>query len=64
MKCLATLTENPKNVDKDIVKTHLSQFISLKSILINNSNQKSLQRNYLIIFNHILHHTVLEPNVK
>lgn len=64
MKCLATLTENQKNIDTDIVKIYLSQLISLTPILMNNSNEKTLQRNYLIILNHILHYTVLEPNVK
>lgn len=64
MKCLAALTENQKNIDKDIVKIYLSQLISLTPILMNNSNEKTLQQNYLIILNHILHYTVLEPNVK
>lgn len=64
MKCLSLLTENPKNVDKDLIKTYLSQLVTLKTILTNNSNEKSLQRNYLIILNHILHHSILLPNVK
>lgn len=64
MKCLAALTENQKNIDKDIVKIYLTQLISLTPILMNNSNEKTLQQNYLIILNHILHYTVLEPNVK
>lgn len=64
MKCLTLLTENPKNIDKDLVKIYLSQFISLKTILINNINEKSLQRSYLIVLNHILHYTILVPNVK
>lgn len=64
MKCLTLLTENPKNIDKDLVKIYLSQFISLKTILMNNINEKSLQRSYLIVLNHILHYTILVPNVK
>lgn len=64
MKCLSLLTENPKNVDKDHLKVYLSQLFTLKTILANNSNEKSLQRNYLIILNHILHHSILLPNVK
>lgn len=64
MKCLTVLTENKKNIDKDLVKTYLSQIISLNTILMNNSYGKSLQRNYLAILNHILHHTILVPNVK
>ncbi|CAI6350539.1 unnamed protein product [Macrosiphum euphorbiae] len=63
MKCLTLLTENPKNIDKDFVKIYLSQFISLKTILMNNLNEKSLQRSYLIVLNHILHHTILVPNI-
>lgn len=64
MKCLALLTENSKNIDKDIVNLYLTQFISLKTCLMDNSREKSLQRSYLSILNHILHHTILEPNVK
>lgn len=64
MKCLTLLTENTKHIDKDIVKIYLSQFISLKTIMTNNSNDKSLQRSYLTVLNHILHHTILIPNVK
>ncbi|KAL4141348.1 hypothetical protein QTP88_004003 [Uroleucon formosanum] len=63
MKCLTLLTENPKNIDKDLVKIYLSQFISLKTILMNNINEKSLQRSYLIVLNHILHYTILVPNI-
>lgn len=64
MKCLTLLTENPKNIDKDLVKTYLSQFISLKTIIMNNSNEKSLQQSYLTVLNHMLHCTILVPNVK
>lgn len=64
MKCLTLLTENTKLIDKDIVKMYLSQFISLKTIVTNNSNEKNLQRSYLTVLNHILHHTILIPNVK
>ncbi|CAH1714893.1 unnamed protein product, partial [Aphis gossypii] len=63
MKCLTLLTENTKHIDKDIVKMYLSQFISLKTIVTNNSNDKSLQRSYLTVLNHILHHTILIPNI-
>jgi len=61
MKCLTILTENPKNVDTDCCKLYLSQLVSLKTIL---TNEKSLQRRYLIILNHILHYTILVPNVR
>lgn len=64
MKCLAVLTENPEFIDPDFVEMYLSQFISFKTILMNNSNEKSLLRNYLVILNHILHHTILIPDVK
>lgn len=64
MKCLTILTENKNNIDKDFVNIYLSQIISLKTMLMNNSNGKSLQRSYLMILNHILHHTILMPNVK
>lgn len=63
MKCLTLLTENPKNVDKNLVKLFLSQLLPLKTILMNSCNEKSLLRSYLIILNHILHHTILIPNV-
>ncbi|KAL5241549.1 hypothetical protein ACI65C_008959 [Semiaphis heraclei] len=63
MKCLTLLTENPKNIDKDLVKTYLSQFISLKTIIMNNSNEKSLQQSYLTVLNHMLHCTILVPNI-
>ncbi|XP_022163641.1 uncharacterized protein LOC111029096 isoform X2 [Myzus persicae] len=63
MKCLTLLTENSKNINKDLVKMYLSQFISLKTILMNNSNEKSLQRNYLTVLNHMLHFTILVPNI-
>jgi len=61
MMCLTVLTENPKNVDTDLSKLYLSQLVSLKTIL---TNEKSLQRRYLIILNHILHYTILLPNVR
>lgn len=64
MKCLALLAENSKNIDKDIVNLYLTQFISLKTFVTDNSCDKSLQRSYLSILNHILHHTILVPNVK
>lgn len=64
MKCLTLLTENTKHIDKDLVKMYLSQFISLKTIVTNSSNEKSLQRSYLTVLNHILHYTILIPNVK
>ncbi|VVC32290.1 Armadillo-type fold,Armadillo-like helical [Cinara cedri] len=63
MKCLTVLTENKKNIDNNLVKTYLSQIMSLKTILMNNSGEKNLQRNYLKILNHILHHTILVPNI-
>lgn len=61
MKCLTLLTENPKNIDTDLVKMYLSQLVSLQTIL---TNEKSLQRSYLVILNHILHYTILVPNVR
>lgn len=64
MKCLILLTENPKNIENNLLKVYLSQFISLKAILMNSSNEKSLQRSYLTVLNHILHYTILVPNVK
>lgn len=64
MQCLTVLTENPKNICKEVVQLYLSELILLKTILMNNSNEKSLQRSFLTILNHILHHTILIPNVK
>lgn len=64
MKCLTLLTENPKNINEEIVKTCLFQFNSLKMALMNSLNKNSLQRNYLIILNHVFHHTVLLPKVQ
>lgn len=64
MKCLAVLTENSKNIDYELVQMYLSQLISLKTILLSNSVDKSLQQCYLTVLNHILHHTILVPKVK
>ncbi|XP_025200463.1 uncharacterized protein LOC112598268 isoform X2 [Melanaphis sacchari] len=63
MKCLALLTENTKQIDKELVKMYLSQFTSLQTIVMNSSNEKYLQRSYLAVLNHILHHTIFIPNI-
>lgn len=63
MKCLSVLTENSKNIDYELVQMYLSQLNSLKTILMSNLVEKSLQQSYLAILNHILHHTILVPKV-